>query len=388
MTDLPEGWITTTVGESANFLTGFPFPSSGFSDSGIRLVRGSNVKRAALDWASDISEYWPFDDRSLRAFHLTDGDIVIAMDGALVGRSFARIRKSDLPAFLVQRVARLRGISVAQELLYQWIGSDAFVRHVDSVKTHTAIPHISPQDIRGFTLSIPSDPREQHRISGALANADALIVSLERMITKKQAIKEGVMQQLLVGKIRLPGFTGNWHPRRIGDMLSYEQPGRYLVQTSTQLDAGRVPVLTAGKTFVLGYTNETHGVYTRHPVIIFDDFTTDSKFVDFDFKAKSSAMKILSARSHVDLRFVYERMQLIKFPLGDHKRYWIAEYSGLEIDVPSYEEQKSVASVIVDCDTEISLLKRRLTKARSVKQGMIQELLSGRTRLHIEEGGE
>ncbi len=235
-------------------------------------------------------------------------------------------------------------------------------------------------------LDVPVfDADEQARIACALNDANGLIAATERMIAKKRAMKQGMMQQLLTGKTRLPGFTGEWHRRRLGDMLSYEQPGRYLVQTTKQLEAGRTPVLTAGKTFLLGYTNETHGIYTDHPVIIFDDFTTDSKFVDFDFKAKSSAMKILSARSEVDLRFIYERMQLLDFPLGDHKRYWISEYSKQELDVPDLAEQRAISSVITDCDDEIDVLKRRMAKARGTKTGMVQELLTGRTRLPLEE---
>jgi type I restriction enzyme S subunit len=225
-------------------------------------------------------------------------------------------------------------------------------------------------------------------IATALVDVSHLIATLERLLAKKQAIKQGIMQQLLTDKTRLPGFTEFWSPCRLGDLLRYEQPGRYLVQSTKQLEVGRVPVLTAGKTFILGYTNETRGVYRAHPVIIFDDFTTASKYVDFNFKAKSSAMKILSAKARVDLRFVYERMQLISFHLGDHKRYWISEYGQQEIMVPSHAEQQAIAAVIADIDNEIDPLKHRLDKARSIKQGMMQQLLTGRTRLPMAESSE
>jgi type I restriction enzyme S subunit len=97
-------------------------------------------------------------------------------------------------------------------------------------------------------------------------------------------------------------------------------------------------------------------------------------------------MKILRAKAGVDLRFMYERMQLIDFPLGDHKRYWISEYSKQEVMVPGEREQRAIAWVSADLDSEIKLLKRRLAKARSVKIGMMQELLTGRTRLPVMEG--
>ncbi len=180
---------------------------------------------------------------------------------------------------------------------------------------------------------------------------------------------------LLTGEVRLPGFADEWREVTLGSLLSYEQPGKYLVNTTKYLDSGRVPVLTAGKTFILGYTNDTHGIYTNHPVIIFDDFTTATKYVDFDFKAKSSAMKILSARPGIaDLRFVYERIQLINFHIGDHKRHWISEFSKLEIRVPGIEEQRAIASVIEQFDQLAETSSVRITKIRNLQRSAMQRL--------------
>jgi type I restriction enzyme S subunit len=253
-----------------------------------------------------------------------------------------------------------------------------------AVGTTGSHARIHPTQVRAIEVQVPGE-REQYAIAKALDDIDKLISALTALITKKQAIKQGMMQELLTGRTRLPGFKGKWYLCPLGDLLSYEQPTRYLVKTTKQFDTGRIPVLTAGKTFILGYTNEPFGIYTSHPVIIFDDFTTASQYVDFDFKVKSSAMKILSARSGVDIRFVYERMQLIEFPLGDHKRYWISEYSQQEIKVPREEEQIAISHVIADADRELTLLELILAKARDVKQGMMQELLTGRTRLPVQE---
>lgn len=233
-------------------------------------------------------------------------------------------------------------------------------------------------------ITLPS-PERQREIVEALGDADDLIAALERMIAKKQGIKQGMMQQLLTGKTRLPGFAGDWQKRNLGDLLAYEQPGRYLV-TSTDYTTTGTPVLTAGKTFLLGHSPDRHGVYGDVPVIIFDDFTTASKYVDFPFKAKSSAMKMLSAHPGVILRYIYERMQLIDFVAVDHKRRWIAEYSKIEVGVPEEAEQRAIAEVLGDADREIAVLSERLTKARAVKQAMMQELLTGRTRLPVAEG--
>ncbi len=225
----------------------------------------------------------------------------------------------------------------------------------------------------------------EFQVNVHLTYMDAQLSKQDMDASTQAEVKQDMVQQILTGEIRLPGFTREWESRRLADLLSYEQPGPFLVRTSTQLENGRVPVLTAGKTFLLGYTNETDGVYHAHPVIIFDDFTTATQFVDFDFKAKSSAMKILSSRPGTNLRFIYERMQLIRFQLGDHKRYWISEYSRQTIKVPEPGEQDAIAEVLQTFTDEIRTLRLRLAKANAIKQGMMQELLSGRTRLPIKE---
>jgi type I restriction enzyme, S subunit len=147
-------------------------------------------------------------------------------------------------------------------------------------------------------------------------------------------------------------------------------------------ERGVTPVLTANKSFILGYTNEKFGIYESLPVIIFDDFTTDSKYVDFPFKVKSSAIKILSSRSpEVNLRFVAERMRLVRFPVGEHKRYYISEYQHIELPTPDPEEQRAIAAALSDMDAELSALEACCDKTRDLKQAMMQELLTGKTRL-------
>lgn len=243
--------------------------------------------------------------------------------------------------------------------------------------------NISKRRLAEVELELP-DRETVKRTVEALGACDQLIAVVERLISKKQAIKRGMAQNLVTGLARLPGFQAPWTATALDELLSYEQPGPYLIHSDIR-SRGSVPVLTAGKTFVLGFTDEVTGVYMSHTVIIFDDFTTASKYVDFDFKAKSSAMKILHARSGADLRFMYERLQLIQFPILDHKRRWISEYRKLSVDIPSYEEQRAIGSLLAAADKEIAILNRRLAKLRDVKQGMMQELLTGRTRLVPEE---
>lgn len=137
--------------------------------------------------------------------------------------------------------------------------------------------------------------------------------------------------------------------RRLGDCLDYEQPGNYIVVSKDYLESG-IPVLTAGQTFILGYTDEINGVYKAskdNPVIIFDDFTTSFHWVTFDFKVKSSAMKMLKPKTKdVVFRFVYHLMKCIKYETLEHSRQWISKYSKIEIPIPPISIQEKIVEIL------------------------------------------
>lgn len=375
---LPSGWHRTTVGESASFLTGFAFASAEFESNGVRLLRGSNVKRAVVDWNPEITQHWPRSDSALRMYELKAGDIVIAMDGALVGRSFARISERDLPAYLVQRVARLRGNIVDQSLLYAWITSSSFATHIDSLKTNSAIPHLSPHDIRGFAFISPSSTDEQRSIAAAIDDITDLIVSLERLIAKKRAMKQGMMQQLLTGKTRLPGFSAEWVDGRLADVLKVRH-GRS--QREVESPTGKYPILGTGG--VIGWTDTP--LYSRPSVLIGRKGTIDRpQYRDTPFWTVDTLF-FTEVNPSADPRFLY-----FVFTTVDWRS--MNEASGVpslnssrvesvEIRIPPLDEQRAIASVLRDCELEVEALQEMHTQYISVKQGMMQELLTGRTRL-------
>ena len=139
----------------------------------------------------------------------------------------------------------------------------------------------------------------------------------------------------------------SWTFVRLEDVLDYEQPTPYIVKSTDYKDDYQTPVLTAGKSFIIGYTNETYGIKTELPVIIFDDFTTDSKYVDFPFKVKSSAMKILTAKEKlINTKFAYYAMQVVECDNYNHKRYWISEFSKKLIPLPPKSEQAKIVNAI------------------------------------------
>ena len=140
----------------------------------------------------------------------------------------------------------------------------------------------------------------------------------------------------------------------LGELLPFEQPTAYIVKSTDYSDAYATPVLTAGKSFILGKTNETDGIFDQLPVIIFDDFTTATQFVNFRFKVKSSAMKILHINTDLVIpKYIFYRLQIIQFDHSTHKRYWIQSYSKIKVLIPPLDEQFRIVAHIEELFSEL-----------------------------------
>ena len=151
---------------------------------------------------------------------------------------------------------------------------------------------------------------------------------------------------------------------KLGDLLQYEQPGPFIVKSTKYNDKYVTPVLTPGKSFILGYTNESDGIYKVEgsKVIIFDDFTTASRLIDFDFKVKSSAMKILhtSNKELFDIDYLFYKLQTINIISDTHKRFWISEYSPLKVKIHTINEQKKIVEAINDAFTILNNMSKSI----------------------------
>jgi restriction endonuclease S subunit len=180
----------------------------------------------------------------------------------------------------------------------------------------------------------------------------------------------------LVPKLRFPEFrsAGGWTLRELGDCLDYLQPTQYLVNSTAYNDNYEIPVVTAGKTFILGHTDETEGVFDQPlPVVIFDDFTTATQYVDFRFKAKSSAMKILLAKQNANIKFIYESIQQIDYEVGAHGRHWISVYSKIKVAIPKLDEQQ-IADCLNSLDELIAAQASKVDALKTHKKGLMQQL--------------
>lgn len=174
----------------------------------------------------------------------------------------------------------------------------------------------------------------------------------------------------------------SWTEYALGQLLSFEQPTAYIVESTDYDNNYKTPVLTAGKTFILGYTNEEQGIYDVLPVIIFDDFTTASQYVNFKFKVKSSAMKILTTNTDLVLpKFIFYRMQIIKFDASTHKRYWIQHYSKIKVKIPPLATQERIVSRIEELfsqlDAGVAELRTAKERLKVYRQAVLKEAFEG-----------
>ena len=175
--------------------------------------------------------------------------------------------------------------------------------------------------------------------------------------------------------------------KKLGDCLDFEQPTAYLVKSTEYDDSYDTPVLTAGQSLLLGYTNETKGIYRAskaNPTIIFDDFTTSFHWIDFDFKVKSSAMKMLRPKKDVNFRYVYYSMCGISFVPGGHQRHWISKYSQFEIPIPTLSEQNRIVGILDTFTASIENLKQQIAERRKQYEYYRDQLLDleGNTTRH------
>ena len=186
--------------------------------------------------------------------------------------------------------------NISGDFLTWYSNTDKYRKIMQKIMVGSTQVHVRTPDFFDVELIAPALD-EQQKIADFLSAVDDKITALTAQKTALTQYKQGMMQRIFSQTLRFKDDNGadypEWEEMRLGDLLDYEQPTKYLVSSTDYQDDYPIPVLTAGKTFILGYTDEQGGIFTNLPVIIFDDFTTANKFVNFPFKAKSSAMKML-----------------------------------------------------------------------------------------------
>ena len=368
---LPKGWEWCKLEDIVSF-GGGKTPSMDnkeYWDNGKHLwVTSKDMKRTHI-----TNSLMKITDKALERMTLYERGTLLVVTRSGILRHTLPLSILEKPATVNQDLKTISPhIQELSEYLYVIIKANEHIILKEYHKDGTTVDSIDFDKFR--CLPIPLAPiAEQKHIIAASKHWFSLIDQIEQgksdLQTTIKQTKSKILDLAIHGKLvpqnpndepaiellkRInPDFTpcdnghytqlpDGWTVCRLEQVVEYEQPTAYIVNSTAYDDSYSVPVLTAGKSFIIGYTNETTGIYSNIPCIIFDDFTTDSKLVDFPFKVKSSAMKILKIQKDIEIDYIAMFMSVTRLVGDTHKRYWISEYSKIEIPIPPKAEQKRI----------------------------------------------
>ena len=400
---LPEEWEVVPIGQIVNLLSGYAFSSGNYSDKGIRLLRGANVKRGDISWDDSVTKFWPQNKigNKLEKYLLAENDLIIAMDGSLVGRSYGIIKAHDLPCLLLQRVARIRSKMLSTGFLKALVGSLLFVNYCDRVKTVTAIPHISSKDIKNFKIPLPPLP-EQHRIARCLTTWDRAITTTRTLLDQLRSRKRGLMQRLLTGEVRLPGFSEEWEEVKMNDLFTEIKERNDGDDHEPMTVSSTVGLISQREKFDRVIAGKS---LSKYILIKKGDFTYNkgnSKtypmgcvFPLEEFESAVVPFVYISFRSKVELDKAFYKYWFENHGLDRQLKGIISSgargdgllnvnkrnFFILKLPFPPIKEQTAIARVLTSADREIELYQQKLTALETQKRGLMQQLLTGQKRL-------
>ena len=376
--EVPESWVWCKLEDIAYVASGSTPDKTCFVENGIPYIKMYNLRNQKIDFAYHpqyITE--EVHNGKLQRSRTEVGDLIMNIVGPPLGK--LAIIPSTLPQANFNQAAVLIRPYKLKEVLVPYL--KAYLEEmseINSIATRGSAGQVNISLTQSQNMRIPLPPlKEIERIINEIVKYDILIEALESDTTDLQTLiirtKSKILDLAIHGKLvpqdpndepaiellkRInPDFTpcdnghytqlpNGWCECQLENIVKYEQPQAYIVKSTDFDDKYLIPVLTAGKSFIIGYTNETEGIYQNTPCIIFDDFTTDSKLVDFPFKVRSSAMKILRVADSIEIEYVAMFMNITRLIGDTHKRYWISEYSKLCIPIPPKEEQKRIANAV------------------------------------------
>ena len=371
------GWKEYKLGDIAQFYKGKGISKNDVTDNGtIPCIRYGELYTHYKEVIDEVTSYTDLSIDDL--FMSKANDIIIPSSGET---------KEDIATascVLRNNVALGGDINVIRTsnngVFLSYYLNNAKKHDIAKIAQGISIIHLYNEQLRNLSVEIPN-LEEQQKIAECLSSIDSYIYTVNEKVEQLKAHKKSLLQKLFpqngknVPDYRFPEFEkdGMWGEKCFGDCLDYEQPQQYLVSSDNYKKEG-TPVLTAGKTFVLGFTDESYGIYRQLPVIIFDDFSTASRYVNFPFKAKSSAMKMLQNKDGYDLKFMFEALQNYKYEPKEHQRHWISIFQNFKTLVPSYSEQRKIAECLFSIDKIIEYYSEKASQLVQHKKGIIQQL--------------
>ena len=368
--EVPSSWVWTTVGEISQSIL-YGVSESAKSQGTYRLLRITDIQDNKVNW--DTVPFTDYENEKAEAYLLKDDDILFARTGATVGKSYLvnNLKEKAIYASYLIRVQTNHYVLPA--FVKYFFESGFYWEQVLGNSVGIGQPNVNGTILSNLELPIPPI-MEQKRIVKELGEWLSIIDKIEESKGRIQKVislaKSKVLDLAIHGKLvpqdptdepatellkrinpkaeitcdngHYQKLPKGWAVCQLDSIISYEQPTPYIVKSTDYDDTYTTPVLTAGRSFIIGHTNETNGVYEKLPCIIFDDFTTDSKLVDFPFKVKSSAMKILQVKEDINIEYIAMFMSITRLIGDTHKRYWISEYSKIEIPIPPKNEQDRI----------------------------------------------
>ena len=372
--EVPESWEWTNV-ESFTYDLQYGTSEKSSSEGDVPVLRMGNISRMGTIDFTDLA--YSSNKEDISKYALQKDDLLFNRTNSSEWVGKTAIFKSDTPAIYAGYLIRVRCILVCPDYINIVLNSSYHRDWCNFVKTDAVNQsNINAQKLSKHIIPIPPY-EEQLRIVAEekkwISVIEKIDIDVSDFVQIISRIKSKILDLAIHGKLvpqdpndepaiellkRInPEFSAcdnghyenipsNWTVCTLEEIIDYEQPQAYIVQSTDYKSHYKTPVLTAGKSFIIGYTNEPEGIFTDLPVIIFDDFTTDSKFVDFPFKVKSSAMKILHVKEDVNIQYVCWYMSITRLIGDTHKRYWISEYSKLHIPIPPRKEQDRIINKV------------------------------------------
>src|SRR5574337_890884 len=373
-----DDWEVRKLTDVTYSYSGLTYSPTDVQDKGTFVLRSSNVKNDQLIDADNVY----VNPDVVNSNNVKVGDVIVVVRNgsrSLIGKH--AIVTKEMPHTVIGAfMSAFRGEN--GDYINALLSTNNFQKEVHKSLGAT-INQITGKDFSMMNFLTPK-LEEQNKIGSFFKQLDNTIALHQRKIDLLKEQKKGFLQKMFpkngakVPELRFEGFADDWEERKLGEIFNYEQPTKYIVKSTEYDDNFNTPVLTAGKSFLLGYTDEISGIKNatvENPVVIFDDFTTGSHYVDFPFKIKSSAMKLLSLNDNSDnFYFMFNTLKNIKYVPQSHERHWISKFSSFEIYKPSQEEQQKIGSFFKQIDNTIALHQRKLDLLKEQKKGYLQKM--------------
>ena len=402
---IPEDWDAAILPSIIWFQEGPGLRNWQFRPRGLKVINVTNLQETGYLDLSKTERHisWEEFERIYKHFLIDDGDVVMASSGNSYCKT-SIVREIDLPLLMNTSVIRFKPKErVGRSFMLIYLKSKYFKDQIDLMITGGAQPNFGPAHLNKVFVPLPPTKSEQEAIAEALSDADALIESLEQLLAKKCNIKQGAMQELLAGKKRLPGFSGEWEVKRLvqladirsGGTPSTTQPqfwdGDILWGTPTDITAlnGRKYLFdTSRKITLYGLKSSSAEVIPANSIVMTSRATIGECAINRLPVTTNQGFKNFVPFENVDVEFLYyllltQKQGFVSLCGGStFLEIGKAQLAAFEVRLPATKvEQTAIAAILSDIDAEITALEAKLAKARSLKQGMMQELLTGRIRL-------